>query len=62
MCAKADSLLLGFVRAERGYELTFKSPRDDAPSLVSFDQPNFDHVVLFAPSTKSETLNHAVSA
>jgi len=39
---------------DRGYELTFKSPRDESPSLTSFDERSFDHLVLFSPSTKSE--------
>ncbi|KAL7409884.1 dolichyl-diphosphooligosaccharide--protein glycosyltransferase 48 kda subunit precursor, partial [Mrakia frigida] len=38
---------------ERGYELTFKSPRDESPSLTSFDERSFDHLVLFSPSTKT---------
>lgn len=37
----------------RGYELTFKTPKDESTKLVEFGERNFDHVILFTPSTKS---------
>lgn len=38
--------------AERGYQLTFKGAKDQTPALTEFDERAFDHVVLFAPSSK----------
>ncbi|KAF9453650.1 oligosaccharyl transferase beta subunit [Macrolepiota fuliginosa MF-IS2] len=38
---------------EKGYELTFRSPRADSPVLIEDDVPNFSHVVLFASESKS---------
>ncbi|CAG7846645.1 Dolichyl-diphosphooligosaccharide--protein glycosyltransferase 48 kDa subunit Short=Oligosaccharyl transferase 48 kDa subunit; AltName: Full=Oligosaccharyl transferase beta subunit 1 {ECO:0000312/WormBase:T09A5.11}; Flags: Precursor [Serendipita indica DSM 11827] len=38
---------------ERGYQLTFRTPKQDKPLLVEYDVPNYDHVILFAPTTKT---------
>ena len=38
---------------ERGYELTFRAPKDTAPELFMYDVPQFNHVILFAPTSKS---------
>jgi oligosaccharyltransferase complex subunit beta len=38
---------------ERGYDLTFRAPRDLTPRVIEDDVPSFAHVVLFAPETKS---------
>lgn len=37
---------------DRGFELTFKSPKDDA-ALVKFGETQYDHLIHFAPSSKS---------
>jgi hypothetical protein len=44
---------------ERGYELTFRAPKDDAPPILDYDLPTFNHIILFAPDTKCENLNNA---
>ncbi|EKM83135.1 hypothetical protein AGABI1DRAFT_111630 [Agaricus bisporus var. burnettii JB137-S8] len=38
---------------EKGYDLTFRSPRADAPLLTQDGVPSFSHVIFFAPDTKS---------
>ena len=38
---------------EKGYDLTFRAPKDVEPAIVEFDAPQFSHVILFAPETKS---------
>jgi len=38
---------------ERGYDLTFRAPKDLAPLVIQDDIPSFAHVILFAPETKS---------
>ncbi|KAF8311567.1 Dolichyl-diphosphooligosaccharide-protein glycosyltransferase [Clavulina sp. PMI_390] len=38
---------------ERGFNLTFRSPKDVAPAVAEFGVPSFDHVILFAPTTKT---------
>ncbi|KAG2360434.1 Dolichyl-diphosphooligosaccharide--protein glycosyltransferase subunit WBP1 [Suillus spraguei] len=38
---------------ERGYNLTFRAPKDDTPAITDYGVPNYDHVILFAPDTKS---------
>ena len=43
--------------AERGYDLTFRAPKDASPAIAAYGVPNYDHVVLFAPNTKSESDN-----
>lgn len=37
----------------RGFDLTFKGPRDDSAELVKFGEPQYDHLIMFAPSAKS---------
>ena len=39
-------------RIERGYELSFRGPKDVEPALLQYDEPQFNHVILFAPTTK----------
>lgn len=41
---------------ERGYELTFRSPKADKPPIIEYDIPTFSHIILFAPDTKCEKL------
>ncbi|KAG2139009.1 Dolichyl-diphosphooligosaccharide--protein glycosyltransferase subunit WBP1 [Suillus clintonianus] len=38
---------------KRGYNLTFRAPKDVSPAITDYGVPNFDHVILFAPDTKS---------
>ncbi|ORY02320.1 Dolichyl-diphosphooligosaccharide-protein glycosyltransferase 48kDa subunit [Basidiobolus meristosporus CBS 931.73] len=38
---------------ERGYQLTFNDATDPSLNLIQYDERNFDHLVLFSPSTKS---------
>jgi hypothetical protein len=40
--------------AERGYDLTFRSPKTDTPPIIEYDIPTFSHIILFAPDTKCE--------
>ena len=38
---------------ERGYELTYRSPKDVTPAVIEDDIPSFAHVIIFAPESKS---------
>ncbi|WWC58336.1 uncharacterized protein I303_100876 [Kwoniella dejecticola CBS 10117] len=38
---------------DRGFELTFKEPKDKDADLVTFGELKYDHLVMFAPGTKS---------
>ncbi|KAK7688944.1 hypothetical protein QCA50_007635 [Cerrena zonata] len=38
---------------EKGYDLTFRAPKDVEPAVIEYDSPQFSHVILFAPETKS---------
>lgn len=40
--------------AERGYDLTFRAPKDASPAVTAYGVPNYAHVILFTPETKSE--------
>jgi len=42
---------------ERGYDLTFRAPKDLTPLIIEDDIPSFAHVVLFAPESKSAPTN-----
>ncbi|KAK7449722.1 oligosaccharyl transferase glycoprotein complex, beta subunit [Stygiomarasmius scandens] len=33
---------------EKGYDLTFRAPKDEAPALIEDDIPSFAHVIFFA--------------
>ena len=37
-----------------GYNLTFRAPKDTSPQIIDDDVPNFSHVILFTPETKSK--------
>ena len=41
--------------AARGYDLTFRAPKEESPLLVEYDVPNYDHIIYFAPTTKCES-------
>ncbi|KAF8528177.1 Dolichyl-diphosphooligosaccharide--protein glycosyltransferase subunit WBP1 [Hysterangium stoloniferum] len=51
--AKEDYSLFFDGLTERGYELTFRAPKEDSPQLFKYDEPQFSHVILFTPSAKS---------
>ncbi|WWC66748.1 uncharacterized protein I206_100653 [Kwoniella pini CBS 10737] len=38
---------------DRGFQLTFKEPKDKDAELVKFGELNYDHLVMFAPGAKS---------
>jgi len=38
---------------ERGYDLTFRAPKDVSPVMVEDGYPKFSNVIVFAPTTKS---------
>ncbi|KAH9926096.1 dolichyl-diphosphooligosaccharide-protein glycosyltransferase [Fomitopsis serialis] len=40
----------------RGYDLTFRTPKDAHPAVIAHDHPEFSHVILFAPESKSESI------
>ncbi|KAI0046906.1 dolichyl-diphosphooligosaccharide-protein glycosyltransferase [Auriscalpium vulgare] len=51
---KRDAFSLFFDGLEKkGYSLTFRAPKDDTPVIIEHDVPLFDHIILFAPDTKS---------
>ncbi|CAL1703321.1 unnamed protein product [Somion occarium] len=37
---------------EKGYDLTFRSPKDTHPPVLEHEHAQFSHVILFAPETK----------
>ncbi|KAG1725842.1 Dolichyl-diphosphooligosaccharide--protein glycosyltransferase subunit WBP1 [Suillus lakei] len=46
------SIFLGGLE-KRGYNLTFRAPKDASPAITDYGVPNYDHVIFFAPDTKS---------
>ncbi|KAF9228804.1 Dolichyl-diphosphooligosaccharide-protein glycosyltransferase 48kDa subunit [Gyrodon lividus] len=38
---------------KRGYNLTFRAPKDASPAISEYDVPNYSHVILFTPDTKT---------
>ncbi|WVQ93730.1 hypothetical protein IAU59_000807 [Kwoniella sp. CBS 9459] len=38
---------------ERGFELTFKEPKDKDANLIKYGETQYDHLIMYAPSTKS---------
>ncbi|TFK34877.1 oligosaccharyl transferase beta subunit [Crucibulum laeve] len=38
---------------EKGYELTFRAPKEEKPVIIQDDVPSFAHVILFASETKN---------
>lgn len=40
----------------RGYELTFRAPKDASPAVIEHDDSEFAHIILFAPESKSKSL------
>lgn len=39
-------------RPGRGFDLTFAGPKDDKTELTKFGEAQYDHLILYAPSTK----------
>jgi len=50
---KADYSLFFDDLRSRGYELTFRAPKDQKPAVWEYDVPQFAHVIMFAPTTKT---------
>ena len=49
-----DDYSIFFSRLEqRGYKLTFRAPKDVSPAIIEYDVPQFSHIILFTPETKS---------
>jgi oligosaccharyltransferase complex subunit beta len=40
----------------RGFQLTFKGPREEQAPLEEFGEKRFDHLIMFSPSAKCESL------
>ncbi|KAG9318109.1 Dolichyl-diphosphooligosaccharide--protein glycosyltransferase subunit WBP1 [Chiua virens] len=38
---------------KRGYDLTFRAPKDVSPAITAYGVPNYAHAILFTPETKS---------
>ena len=38
---------------EEGYDLTFRAPKDTSPKVIEDGIPQFSHVIVFAPDSKS---------
>jgi oligosaccharyltransferase complex subunit beta len=47
------------LRIDRGFELTFESPRDSSLSLFTLGERSYDHIILLPPTSKAygDTLN-----
>jgi hypothetical protein len=41
--------------SERGFQLTFKSPKDEGTDLRQYGQNQYDHLIMYAPSTKGSS-------
>jgi oligosaccharyltransferase complex subunit beta len=41
--------------AARGFELTFKGPKEETHQLVEYGERNFDHLIMMAPSTSCKS-------
>ncbi|KAL6308693.1 dolichyl-diphosphooligosaccharide-protein glycosyltransferase [Sparassis latifolia] len=51
---KRDNFSIFFNGLEdRGYDLTFRAPKDVKPEVIEDDRAQFSHVILFAPETKT---------
>jgi len=51
---KRESFSLFFDSLEkRGYELTFRAPKDEHPKIAEHGIPAFSHVIFFTPKTKN---------
>jgi oligosaccharyltransferase complex subunit beta len=49
-----DNFTIFFDNLEkRGYDLTFRSPKAETPRIIEDDVPSFNHIILFAPDTKT---------
>ncbi|KIY48298.1 Dolichyl-diphosphooligosaccharide-protein glycosyltransferase 48kDa subunit [Fistulina hepatica ATCC 64428] len=46
------SIFLGGLR-DRGYQLTFRAPKDEAPVIIADGYPTFSHVVVFPGETRN---------
>jgi oligosaccharyltransferase complex subunit beta len=55
-CLRFGDNKFNFLSLERGYDLTFRAPKDETPALVEYDVPSFAHVILFASETKCKCM------
>ena len=60
-CSSQEIIVLSMC-AERGYELTFRAPKSDTPTIIQDDIPNFNHIILFAPDTKCEIFTRLIAS
>ena len=49
-----DELSNGYSVIDKGYELTFRAPKDQSPPIIEYGESSFAHAILFASETKSE--------
>ncbi|CEH12884.1 vacuole protein [Ceraceosorus bombacis] len=47
------SQFFGSLEKELDLQLTFRQPKDEKPALTEYEENNFDHLLLLAPSAKS---------
>ena len=40
--------------ADRGFKLSFRKPKDESAELVKYGQAQYDHLIMFTPSTKCQ--------
>lgn len=56
--AVIGQLLDGTVEADwfsaRGYDLTFKGPKDDSTQLSKYGEAQYDHLILYTPTANSK--------
>ncbi|KAL4243900.1 Dolichyl-diphosphooligosaccharide--protein glycosyltransferase subunit WBP1 [Abortiporus biennis] len=38
---------------EKGYNLTFRAPKDTEPPVTDYEEPKYSHVILFTPESKN---------
>lgn len=41
--------------AARGFELTFKGPKEETHQLVEYGERKFDHLIMMTPSTSCKS-------
>ena len=43
-----------YLTSARGFDLTFKNSRDESAELIKYGETQYDHLIVYAPSTKGE--------
>lgn len=54
--AEDYSLFFNNLRS-RGYELFFRAPNEKVPTTMTYDIPQFSHIIMFTPTTKNSELD-----